>query len=113
MAHVDTWLESAAASKDPGIRWAAWFFHFRRLPAYMQTAWKPYVEPLSLFCEYKGKYYRCTGASRFGDIWLQEDLSKEHGYTLRVDPIECSKWSQFRTDQSPGLFDDLPSDSYF
>lgn len=48
---------------------------------------------MKLFCQYKGKRYRCTGASRMGDVWLAEDFSRDSGYDLRVNVGECSDWS--------------------
>jgi hypothetical protein len=45
-----------------------------------------------LFCEYEGKRYRVTGASRLGDVWLSADFAREYGYELRVDVEKCSVW---------------------
>lgn len=51
------------------------------------------MEDYKLFCMYKGERYRCTGASRMGDVWLHSDFSQDTGYEHRVDVEECSDWS--------------------
>jgi hypothetical protein len=91
--HVDVWLEGAVRSRDPGKRYAAFFLHHARLSASAQLAFKQFLPYLPLFCSYRGERFRCTGASRLGDVWLLRDHSRDHGFDLRVDVVECEGWS--------------------
>ena len=67
--------------------------HGLRLPAILQIDFAEWIGQFKLFCSWKGKRYRVTGASRLGDIWLTSDFCKETGYEHRVDLTECSDWS--------------------
>lgn len=87
MTHVDDYVEDFRS--DPYARWM--LMHFR-MPAEMQTAFRKFTAPHKLFCTYQGKRYRCTGASRLGDVWLTADFSRDTGYDMRVDVAECSDW---------------------
>ncbi len=91
--HVDTyvWKHHAAIDKTVSA-YAQWVLHFFRLPAAQQHAWKEFFGDKKLFCTYKGKRYRCTGASRYGDVWLNEDLKADAGYQLRVNVFDCESW---------------------
>jgi hypothetical protein len=86
--HVDDFIDDYEG--DP---YARWFFMLQRLPAALKVAFYQWIKPYRLFCDYKGKRYRVTGASRLGDIWLAKDHSRETGYDLRVDLTECTNWS--------------------
>lgn len=90
--HIDDWLESAVASRDEAVRYAAFFLHHKRLSASAQMAFRPFVGQHKLFCTYEGKRYRVTGASRLGDVWLHPDLMAENGYEHRVDVTDCGAW---------------------
>lgn len=92
--HVDEWLEYAVMDADEGTRYAAFYLHHRRLSAVAQTAFRPYLGALKLFCAYQGERYRCTGASRLGDVWLAKDHGRETGYDLRVNVDDCSAWGR-------------------
>jgi hypothetical protein len=85
--HVDDFIDDFRS--DPYARWM--FLHFR-MPAEMQMAFRKFMEPHKLFCTYLGHRYRCTGASRMGDVWLAKDFNRDMGYDLRVDLSECSNW---------------------
>lgn len=87
MTHVDDYIEDFRS--DPYARWM--LMHFR-MPAEMQLAFRKFTEPHQLFCTHQGKRYRCTGASRLGDVWLTSNFGQNTGYTLRVDVSECSDW---------------------
>jgi hypothetical protein len=87
MTHVDDFIGDYAQDK-----YARWFFMLHRLPAFMQADFAEWIKPFQLYCDYKGKAYRCTGASRLGDVWLTEDFKRDIGYELRVDIDECSNW---------------------
>jgi hypothetical protein len=84
--HVDDFIYSFDA--DP---YASWFFHFARLPAVLKAKFAPFFNA-NLFCDYEGKRYRVTGASRLGDVWLARNLDQDDGYDLRVDVEGCSNW---------------------
>lgn len=90
--HVDDWLETAVASTDAGVRYAAFFLHHKRLSAAAQNCFREHLKPYKLYCDYQDKRYRCTGASRLGDVWLHSDRSKDVGYELRVDVDGCTNW---------------------
>lgn len=87
--HVDDFIDKNYL-KDTYARWVLQYF---RLPAALQIDFRPYMEKHRLFCTYRGARYRVTGASRFGDIWLNRHYDREHGYQLRVGVDDCSDWS--------------------
>ncbi len=87
MTHIDDWVYNHHNPSYP--RWM--FLHFR-LPSHLQFLAKEFIQS-KLFCKYKGKTYRVTGASRFGDVWVTEDYEEDTKYQLRVDVDECSDWS--------------------
>lgn len=90
MIHIDDWLDEAA--KDPAEKWAKEFLEHCRRPAIAKDyAW---LAKNPLFCTYRGKRYRCTGASRLGDVWLVNDFGVTRSYDLRVDVAECSDWTK-------------------
>lgn len=92
MKHVYDWLEEPA--KDDGEKQAKdWLDKFTR-PAYnkYKEGWDKWLEARTLTCDWKGKRYQCTGASRMGDVWLRDDGSKSF-YDHRVDVEELSAWN--------------------
>ena len=92
MKHVYDWLEEPA--KDDGEKQAKdWLDKFTR-PAYdkYKEGWDKWLEARVLTCEWKGKRYQCTGASRMGDVWLKDDGS-ESFYDHRVHVEELSAWN--------------------
>lgn len=93
--HIDEWVDDPCPITDgnQGERYAKWFFVWKRMPAWMQSSLAEFYNDAKLFCQYKGKKYRCTGASRMGDVWLTSDFSQDQGYELRVDVDDCSEWS--------------------
>lgn len=91
MMHVDDWLLLPAADEDE--RAAKEFLEHARRPAVKKDyAW---LAGRVLTCTYAGRRYRCTGASRLGDVWLAEDMKRVHGYDLRIDVTDCSYWHVF------------------
>lgn len=92
--HVDEWLDTPSWKDDPedNENYARFFLDFRRMPAWKLSAYAPFMEQFKLFCTYKEQRYRCTGASRMGDVWLANDHNQSHGYDLRVDVTECTMW---------------------
>lgn len=95
--HVDEFIEEMADGSDTldmgDAMYARWFLMHARLPAFMQFQFAKWIEPYQLFCTYEGKRYRCTGASRLGDVWLTADFKRKTGYELRVDLSKCTLWS--------------------
>ena len=89
--HVDHWLDTP--SIDPHENYAKFVIDYFRLPAWKQSAFEGYVMRYKLFCTYESVVYRCTGASRIGDVWLHSDHTAVIGYTLRVNVTDCSNWS--------------------
>ena len=89
--HVDRWLDTP--SIDPQENYAKFIIDYFRLPAWKQSAFKGYLMSYKLFCTYESVVYRCTGASRIGDVWLNSDYTAVNGYTLRVNVTDCSNWS--------------------
>ena len=51
-----------------------------------------FMKDHKLFCTYKGKRYRVTGASRLGDIWLAKDFNEDTSYDERGDIRKCTEW---------------------
>ena len=92
MKHVDEWLDTPSW-KDEGENYAKFVLDYKRMPAWKHGAYAKYMEPFKLFCTYQGTRYRCTGASRMGDVWLASDFNRESGYDHRVDVEHCSQWS--------------------
>ena len=87
--HVDEFIDTQFGKNC----YARWVLNHFRLPAALQMDFDPFMKRHKLFCTYAGKRYRCTGASRLGDVWLASDFHRESGYDLRVDAEECSAWS--------------------
>lgn len=93
--HIDEWIDDPIIPSNDnfGIRYAKWFFVWKRMPAWLQLSVNEFYNNAKLFCIYKSNKYRCTGASSMGDVWLVEDFKREYGYDLRVNVEECSNWS--------------------
>ena len=93
--HVDDFV--SFPPKDEAGRYAAFCLMLFRLPAIMRISFHKWIDKYKLFCTWKDKRYRVTGASRMGDIWLTSDFNQETGYEHRVDLRECSEWSPNET----------------
>lgn len=74
-------------------RYARFFFHLHRLPATLQMAFSEQLASIKLFCDFEGKRYRVTGASRMGDVWLHSNFKQDTGYEKRITVNSCSNWS--------------------
>ena len=46
-----------------------------------------------LYADHEGERVRVVMASRFGDVGITTDLSREHGYSKRVDVAELSNFA--------------------
>jgi len=90
--HIDDWIDSPSKGRTREESYAKWIFWYFRYPAWAQIQFHEFMKDYLLFCTYKGKRYRVTGASRMGDIWLTEDPNRDTGYELRVGVNECSGW---------------------
>ena len=88
--HVDDFIDGNYR-KDCYARWI--LNHFR-LPAALQIDFAQFMVDRKLFCDYKGERYRCTGASRLGDVWLTLDFNRSTGYDLRVEVTGCNNWGE-------------------
>lgn len=91
--HIDDFINGGFLNQTDSEKYARWCFLLFRLPATLKYDFKEYIEQYKLFCIYKGKKYRVTGASRLGDIFLSKDFNREQGYEKRVIYTECSDWS--------------------
>lgn len=92
--HVDMWLDMPfGSSTSEGEKMARLIIEHFRMPAWKQGAYESYYKRFKVMCEYGGKIYRVTGASRLGDIWLAEDLNRDMGYDKRVYVNDCSRWT--------------------
>jgi hypothetical protein len=85
--HVDDFIESPLSDA-----YAAFVLNHFRLPALMKMRFDPFFGDRKLFCDFEGRRYRVTGASRLGDVWLARDHSQDVGYDHRVDVGCCTKW---------------------
>lgn len=88
MTHVDDFV-----SLPSGDKYARFVLMLFRLPAAMQADFAEFTKQFKLFCTFEDKRYRCTGASRLGDVWLASDFSRDCGYDWRVDASDCTEWS--------------------
>ena len=86
--HVDDFIDSDFGENC----YARFVLNYFRLPAVLKMDFSEFMRQHQLFCTYDGKRYRCTGASRLGDVWLAEDFMREDGYDLRVDVADCTNW---------------------
>lgn len=91
MTHVDDWLDTEPANEAEA--YAKRVLAIARMPALEQWELPKDQREQPLFCTYRGKRYRCIGASRLGDVWLTTDFTAIYGYELRVDVAECGEWS--------------------
>ena len=67
------------------------YLEFARAPAHGQLLPKPHPQ---LFADYEGKRVRVTMASRFGDLGISPDLSRELGYERRVAVSQLANFSE-------------------
>jgi len=86
MTHVDDYLESEYA--DPV---AKEFLEHARRPAIDQN--RDWLNSHMPTVTWRGRRYRCTGASRLGDVWLRDFASSSY-YDHRVDIDELSGWER-------------------
>ncbi len=97
--HIDEWIEDVSFIKEDeslgDTDYARWMLMYFRLPALMQMKFKRFMGEYKLFFTHKGKRYRCTGASRMGDVYGTTNFEQSTGYTDRgIEPEECTNWSE-------------------
>jgi len=90
---VDEWLYDWPTSSDDPNAYARFVLDNFRKSAGWQSMVRPWMKQFKLFGTYQGKRYRITGASRFGDVYLQPNFDVEHGYEERVTVTDISEWS--------------------
>lgn len=89
--HIDDFIRYGKDKEEEGEKYARWVLHHFRLPALMQFSFEDLLS-LELYCTYEGERYRVTGASRFGDVFLNKDPNQSSGYTDRVNVALCKNW---------------------
>lgn len=92
--HVDDWLDNVYRNDPENVTYAKFFLHMHRWPAVLQMYFSKQMAEFKLFVTYEGKRWRCTGASRMGDVWLASNFDRENGYDKRVFLDDCSDWSK-------------------
>lgn len=98
--HIDDWLDGDAIMStihDEGLRYAHFMFSYFRQPAWVKNIHSAYYKDRRLFVDYEGTTYRCTGASRLGDVWLAKDFNRVSGYDLRVN-LDFKKLTHWRAE---------------
>jgi len=95
MIHVDDFIDGTFETVPHSgmTNYARWILAHARMPAGLQMAVHKFIKDRKLFCTWNGKRYRCTGASRMGDVWLTSNMEKDHGYDERVSVDEVTEWS--------------------
>lgn len=97
IVHVDDFIHSMDHDDKPEVgdgKYARWVLMHFRMPAYMKIEFSEFMNKHKLFCTFEGKRYRCTGASRMGDVWLTSDFLQDTGYEKRVAVNLCTKWDR-------------------
>jgi hypothetical protein len=93
MIHIDNWLNSPNLDKNEGEDYAKFVLDYFRMPAWKFYAYSKWMSQFKLFLTYEGERYRCTMASRMGDIGITKDFEKDSGYSKRVCISKCSNFS--------------------
>lgn len=88
--HVDDFVYYQYCSNE----YARFFFLLNRLPAALKMDFQPFIAQYKLFARCGDVWYRVTGASRMGDVWLSLDFDRTHGYDKRVLLEYIQEWSQ-------------------
>ena len=93
--HIDIWLTATPNVWNQKENYAKFFLDFKRTPAGFQGDYRKFMEPFKLFAFYDGKWWRCTGASRLGDIYLAKNLDQDTGYDERgIYPNQIVQWGR-------------------
>lgn len=92
MTHIDDWLAHPSHESE-GVNYAKFVLRNARLPAFIKLRNHSWMEQFKLFCTFNGSRYRCTGASRLGDIWLTPYSGEDSGQGFRVMVDGITEWS--------------------
>jgi hypothetical protein len=87
--HIYDWLAESSLN-DAEYDAKKWLDQFTRPAIRKDDEW---LARYTVFCDWRGKSYICSGASRLGDVWLKSKDS-ENFYDHRVDVDECSNWKR-------------------
>ena len=90
--HIDDWLDTPNLNCSQMEAYARFVLEFYRLPAWKQNLYQQFMNGNELYCTYNNVRYKVTGASRFGDVYLNSNLDAISGYTLRVAVSNCGYW---------------------
>lgn len=90
--HIDDWLDTPNLTCSQQEAYARFVLEYYRLPAWKQNLYHQFIKEYELYCTYNNVRYRVTGASRYGDVYLNNNLDATTGYSLRVNVRKCSDW---------------------
>lgn len=82
--HIDEFLDSSYHVTKLNLAYVHFVFSHFRKPAVDKMMHDQFMRQFKLFVDFEGRTWRVTGASRFGDIWLQSRFDQDHGYDRRV-----------------------------
>ena len=88
MKHIYDWLDEMPKDEDEKI--AKYFLNEATKPAIEKNY--EWLAKTRLTCLYNGRRYRCTGASRMGDVMITKDWTQVDGYQKRVCVTTLSCW---------------------
>ena len=93
--HIDNFIAHGTRDgTEHHEKYARWVLDYLRGSAICKNDFYEFMKDNLLFCDFRGKKYRVTGASRLGDVWLTSDFKKECGYEHRVNVDSCSNWKR-------------------
>ena len=90
MKHVDDYVNEPDADSIA----KEFLEHARRYVTNQNKAWLAANRPWVMW---RGRRYRCVGASRLGDVWLKTEpnvMNPGAFYDYRVDVAELSGWER-------------------
>jgi len=96
LSHVDDWIDDPTLPSEENYKnicYAKFVLNWMRMPAHIMSSVEPWMKQHKLYCKYKNKTYKVTGASRLGDILLASNLGRTNGYDIRVSVLDCSGWT--------------------
>ncbi len=89
--HVDDFIDHFQEDK-----YARFVLNNMRMSATNKEHFKEWTGTYRLFCDYNGKRYRVSGASRMGSVLLNSHLDGDSiDYNERVCVDDCKNWGRF------------------
>lgn len=85
MMHVDDWVDNNITRGVAENKYASFVLFHMGLSASHIMYFHEFMKEYPLYCTHNNERFKCTGASRVGDIFLARDFSREFGYDLRVE----------------------------